>query len=61
NVNGKVKITITDIRGRIIETMDLIANNRIEATIDLNNNSKGIYFINIITDNAKIAERLIIK
>jgi len=61
NVEGKVEITITDISGRVIQRMIARANNKFETTLDLTNQSKGIYFISIVTDKTKRTEKLILK
>ncbi|MFA7081298.1 MAG: leucine-rich repeat domain-containing protein [Bacteroidales bacterium] len=61
NVKGKVEITITDISGRVIQRMSTRANNKFETNLDLRNQSKGIYFINIITEKTKRTEKLVLK
>ncbi len=61
NIDGKVEINITDIRGRVIRSISVSANNKLETTIDLRNQSKGIYFISIITDKTKTTEKLILR
>ncbi|MFA7081300.1 MAG: T9SS type A sorting domain-containing protein, partial [Bacteroidales bacterium] len=61
NVEGNIEITITDISGRKIQTMSTRANNKFETTIDLTTQSKGIYFISIVTEKTKRTEKLILK
>ncbi|MFA7081296.1 MAG: leucine-rich repeat domain-containing protein [Bacteroidales bacterium] len=61
NVEGKVEITITDISGRVIQRMSTRVNSKFETTLDLTNQSKGIYFISIVTEKTKRTEKLILK
>ena len=61
NVKGNIEIIIRDISGREIQRISTRANNRIETTLDLTNQSKGIYFISIVTEKTKRTEKLILK
>lgn len=61
NVEGKIEITIRDISGREIQRISTRANSKFQTTLDLSNQSKGIYFISIITEKTKQVEKLILK
>jgi hypothetical protein len=52
------KITIFDVLGKSIKTLDTIDSN--SYTIDVSNFSKGIYFIEITTDNGKLQKKLVV-
>lgn len=49
NYNGSINYTVTSIDGKLVKQEINITNNNI--TIDLSNESKGIYFLNIGTEN----------
>jgi hypothetical protein len=51
-------ITIFDVLGKSIKTVDTIDSN--SYTLDVSNFSKGIYFIEISTDNGKFQKKLVI-
>jgi len=61
NVYGNIIIRIKDVSGRVLQEINGNANNKYEVQIDLSNYSKGVYFINIITDKSQKTEKLILK
>lgn len=60
--NASVRVLIRDISGRIISDEILTnANNRINKTMNLSENAKGLYFINIFDGDAVIHQKLILR
>ncbi len=56
--SGKGEIIITDISGKQIQQQVLVIGNN---TIEIKNLSKGIYFVNIITDKEKQTQKLVVE
>lgn len=62
--NEKIKISITDIVGRVIEETDKVTITGNNATYTVNKNgqlAKGVYFINLEINNSVITKKLIIQ
>ena len=57
-VNENTSITVYDVLGKVIVNQKLI---RTKTLIDLTGNKKGIYFINIQSDNEKIVRKIILQ
>ncbi|MDR0970962.1 MAG: T9SS type A sorting domain-containing protein, partial [Bacteroidales bacterium] len=60
-VNGKVKISLTDVQGRIINTQTIIVNEKIEQSLDLSNLTKGVYYLQLQGENINRTQKLIVK
>ncbi len=61
-VNGNVKMIITDVQGRTINTINAKAlDNNIEKTIDVSNFAKGVYYVRIINNDFNNTQKLIVK
>ncbi|MDR0972031.1 MAG: T9SS type A sorting domain-containing protein, partial [Bacteroidales bacterium] len=60
-VNGKVKISLTDVQGRIINTQTIIVNEKTEQSLDLSNLTKGVYYIFLQGENINRTQKLIVK
>ncbi len=58
----KVELTVTDISGRVLfnEQMETV-NRKLETTLDMRKFSKGIYFVNVKTNESSRTEKLIIE
>ena len=57
---GEVKMTITDITGRIVDTREVSLSQGINALqVNLSERAKGIYFVKIVQDGAESIEKLI--
>lgn len=61
NIYGNLLIRITDTKGRVLQKFEDKVNDKYEIQINLSNYSKGVYFINIITDDYQRTEKLILK
>ncbi len=61
-VNGDTKIVLSDVQGRILNTINTKAiNGVVEQTIDVNNLAKGVYYVRIKNSNFNRTNKLIIK
>ena len=61
-VEGNVKMIITDVQGRTINTINAKAvDNNIEKTIDVSNFAKGVYYVRIINNEFNNTQKLIVK
>ncbi|MFA7082706.1 MAG: T9SS type A sorting domain-containing protein, partial [Bacteroidales bacterium] len=61
-ISGETKITLSDIQGRTLNTINTKAISRIlEQNIDLNNLAKGIYYIRIQNSDINKTQKLIVK
>ncbi|MFA6368643.1 MAG: T9SS type A sorting domain-containing protein, partial [Bacteroidales bacterium] len=61
-VSGETKIVVSDVQGRILNTINTKAvNGVVEQTIDLNNLAKGVYYIRIQNSNINRTQKLIVR
>ncbi|NCC18880.1 MAG: T9SS type A sorting domain-containing protein, partial [Bacteroidia bacterium] len=61
-LQGEVKITISDVQGRIINTINTKANNnKVEETINVSNMAKGVYYVRLQNDQISRTQKLIVK
>jgi len=61
-VSGATKIVLSDVQGRILNTIDTKAvNGEVEQTIDVNNLTKGVYYVRIQNSNLSRTNKLIVK
>ncbi|MDD4829182.1 MAG: choice-of-anchor J domain-containing protein [Bacteroidales bacterium] len=61
-VSGETKIVLSDVQGRILNTINTKAvNGVVEQTIDLNNLAKGVYYIRIQNSYINRTQKLIVK
>jgi hypothetical protein len=61
-IEGEVKITISDVQGRIINTINTKANNNmVEETINVSNMAKGVYYVRLQNDQISRTQKLIVK
>ncbi|MBP1645394.1 MAG: hypothetical protein H6Q16_969 [Bacteroidetes bacterium] len=61
-VSGDTKIVLSDVQGRILNTININAiNGVVEQTIDVNNLAKGVYYVRIQNSNLNRANKLIVK
>ena len=61
-VSGDTKIVLSDVQGRILNTINTKAiNGVVEQTIDVNNLAKGVYYVRIQNSNFNRTNKLIIK
>ncbi len=61
-INGKVKISITDVQGRTISTLEReITNGEVNHSINLEAYAKGVYYIRIQSDNSIKTQKLIVQ
>ena len=56
-----IKLSITDISGRIVFNKDIDNTTFVKEQIDLSSNNKGIYFINILVNNKTLTYRISIQ
>ena len=61
-VQGDTKIVLSDVQGRILNTINTKAiNGVVEQTIDVNNLTKGVYYVRIQNSNLNRTNKLIVK
>ena len=61
-LQGEVKITISDVQGRIINTINTKANNnKVEETINVSNMANGVYYVRLQNDQISRTQKLIVK
>ena len=61
-IEGEAKIVISDVQGRILNTTIAKAiDGKVEQTIDVNNFSKGIYYVRIQNTTTSRTQKLIVK
>ncbi|MDD2530642.1 MAG: T9SS type A sorting domain-containing protein, partial [Bacteroidales bacterium] len=61
-LQGEVKITISDVQGRIINTMSSKANNdKVEETINVSSLAKGVYYVRLQNESINRTQKLIVK
>ncbi|MDD2192615.1 MAG: T9SS type A sorting domain-containing protein [Bacteroidales bacterium] len=61
-VNGETKIVLSDVQGRVLNTINAKpTSGTLEQTIDLNNLAKGIYYIRIQNSDINRTQKLIVK
>ena len=61
-INGETKIVLSDVQGRILNTINTKpVSGTIEQTIDLNNLAKGVYYIRIQNADINRTQKLIVK
>ena len=60
-VNGKVRIAVVDMNGRIIATETLECSSDCEKTMEVDKLAQGAYFVRITADNANIVRKLIVR
>ncbi|MDD4529474.1 MAG: T9SS type A sorting domain-containing protein, partial [Bacteroidales bacterium] len=61
-VSGQTKIVLSDVQGRILNTIGTKAvNGVVEQTIDVNNLAKGVYYVRIQNSNLNRTNKLIVK
>ena len=61
-VSGDTKIVLSDVQGRILNTINTKAvNGVVEQTIDVNNLAKGVYYVRIKNSNLSRTNKLIVK
>jgi hypothetical protein len=58
NLDNQISsITVYDLSGQIVKTLDLVAQN----SIDLNSLSKGIYFIQAVKSNQILTQKVYVR
>ncbi|MFA6825251.1 MAG: T9SS type A sorting domain-containing protein, partial [Bacteroidales bacterium] len=61
-LQGEVKITISDVQGRIINTINTKANNnKVEETINVSDMANGVYYVRLQNDQISRTQKLIVK
>ena len=61
-VVGEAKIVISDVQGRIINTINAKSvNGEVEQTIDVNNLAKGVYYVRIQNTTTSRTQKLIVQ
>ena len=61
-LQGDVKITISDVQGRIINTINTRAhNNKVEETINVSNMANGVYYVRLQNHQVSRTQKLIVK
>ncbi len=61
-LQGEVKITISDVQGRIINTINTRAhNNKVEETINVSDMANGVYYVRLQNDQISRTQKLIVK
>ncbi len=61
-LQGEVKITISDVQGRIINTINTKANNnKVEETLDVSSLAKGVYYVRLQNESINRTQKLIVK
>ena len=61
-LQGDVKITISDVQGRIINTINTKANNNmVEETLNVSDMAKGVYYVRLQNDQISRTQKLIVK
>ncbi len=61
-LQGDVKITISDVQGRIINTINTRAhNNKVEETINVSDMANGVYYVRLQNDQISRTQKLIVK
>ena len=62
--NEKVKLTVTDLVGRVVETSETLSpiNDKVSYTVNRTNNlAKGVYIVSLDVNNQRISKKLIIE
>ena len=59
NIEDIVKVTVTDVHGKIVQTIDDINLNKVD--VDLTDIERGMYMINIETNNGTLIESVIVQ
>ncbi len=61
-LQGEVKITISDVQGRIINTINTRAhNNKVEETINVSDMANGVYYVRLQNNQISRTQKLIVK
>ncbi len=61
-LQGEVKITISDIQGRIINTINTKSNNnKVEETLNISDMAKGVYYVRLQNEQINRTQKLIVK
>jgi len=61
-LQGEVKITISDVQGRIISTINTKANNnKVEETINVSDMANGVYYVRLQNEQINRTQKLIVK
>ncbi|MPL66686.1 hypothetical protein SDC9_12373 [bioreactor metagenome] len=61
-LQGDVKITISDVQGRIINAINTKANNnKVEETLNVSDMAKGVYYVRLQNDQISRTQKLIVK
>ncbi|MDR0971174.1 MAG: choice-of-anchor J domain-containing protein [Bacteroidales bacterium] len=60
-INSRVKMSLTDVQGRIINTQTIIVNEKAEQVLDLSNLTKGVYYLKLQGENINRTQKLIVK
>ena len=61
-VSGKVQIVISDVAGRVIETIEAKAENgTVQKVLNVSPFAKGVYYIRVITDKLNRTQKLIVR
>jgi hypothetical protein len=59
NSEDIVKVTVTDVHGKIVQSINEINLNKID--VDLTDLERGMYMVNIETNNGTVMESVIVK
>jgi hypothetical protein len=62
--DSKVKVSVMDITGRVIEEVEIKTNSGILTKYTVNKTNKlsqGVYLISLVVDNQKVTKKLIIE
>ena len=60
-VNGKVKIEVVDMNGRVVSSESLECSSDCAKTMDVDNLAQGAYFVRITADNTNMVRKLIVR
>ncbi|MDR0971165.1 MAG: fibronectin type III domain-containing protein [Bacteroidales bacterium] len=60
-INNRVKMSLTDVQGRIIFTQTIIVNDKAEQVLNLSNLARGVYYIFLQGENINRTQKLIVK
>ena len=60
-VNGKVKIEVVDMNGRVVSSESLECSSDCVKTMDVDNLAQGAYFVRITADNTNMVRKLIVR
>ena len=60
-INGKVKIEVVDMNGRVVSSESLECSSDCVKTMDVDNLAQGAYFVRITADNTNMVRKLIVR